>query len=51
MSAALRFEIDSKAMRKQDIDEGFYAAIEVTEFGTADAQWAFNSRMLVKNMS
>ena len=50
MTAALRFEVDSKAMRKQDINEGFYAAIEVTEFGTADAQWAFNSRMFFKDM-
>ncbi len=50
-TAALRFEVDSKAMRKADIDEGFYAAIEVVEHGTAEAEWTFNSRLLVKTMT
>ena len=50
VTAALRIEVDSKAMRKIDIDEVFYAAIEVTEHGTADMEWAFNSRTLVKEM-
>ena len=49
--AALRIEVDSKAMRKQDIDEAIYAAIEVTEVGTASMRWSFNCRLLVKNMS
>jgi len=48
--AALRFEVDSKAMRKHAVDEGFYAAIEVVEIGTADMRWFFNSRMLQKQM-
>jgi len=49
--AALRFEVDSKAMRKIDADEVFYAAIEVTEVGTSDMVWNFNSRLLVKVMN
>ena len=48
--ASLRLEVDSKAMRKQDIDEAFYACIEVVEHGTATAEWLFNSRLLVKAM-
>ena len=50
-TAALRLEVDSKAMRKIDIDEGFYAVIEVREHGVATMDWAFNSRILVKVMS
>jgi len=46
--AALRIEIDSKAMRKQDISEAFYAVLELTEVGTADLTWQFNSRLLLK---
>jgi len=49
--AALRIAVDSKAMRKIDADESFYAAIEVTEVGTAEMTWAFQSRLLVKDMS
>jgi len=49
--AALRIEVDSKAMRKQDVDEAFYAAIEVVEVGTATMSWTFNSRILIKDMS
>ena len=48
--AAVRIEVDSKAMRKWDIDEGIYAAIEVLEVGMAEMSWAFNSRLLVKEM-
>ena len=51
VTAALRVEVDSKAMRKIDIDEGFYAAIDVIEHGVATAEWVFNSRMLFKAMS
>ena len=49
--ASLRLEVDSKAMRKWDINESMFACIEVIEHGTATAEWLFNSRMLVKNMS
>jgi len=48
--AALRIEVDSKAMRKSDIDEGFYCAVEIVEVGTATMSWTFNSRMLFKDM-
>lgn len=46
--AAFRWDIDSKAMRKFDITETMFAAIEVTITGTAVLRWSFNSRMLVK---
>ena len=49
-TAALRLEVDSKAMRKVEIFEGLYAAIEVVEFGTAQMTWSFNSRLLFKDM-
>ena len=51
VTAALRLEVDSKAMRKINAEEGFYAAIDVIEHGVATAEWAFNSRMLIKVMS
>jgi len=47
-SAATRFEIDSKAMRKIDIDEAFFVAFEVVLHGTAQMEIAMNSRMLCK---
>ena len=48
-SAALRFEVDSKAMRKLQVDQTIYAALQVVEFGaSAQMVWSFNSRMLVK---
>ena len=47
-SAALRVEVDSKAMRKEAIGLGYYCCLEVVEVGTAGLRWAFNSRMLVK---
>ena len=49
VSAALRFEIDSKAMRKiEDPSWAVYAAIDTVKIGTADMRWSFNSRILVK---
>ena len=50
VTAALRLEVDSKAMRKLTVDEGLYFAIEVIEFGTATMDFSFNSRMLFKDM-
>ena len=44
--AALRREVDSKAMRKAEEEDAFFCAIEVQEIGTAVMQWHFNSRML-----
>ena len=47
--AAVRFEVDSKAMRKTGEKEStIYAAIEVTELGTAAIDIMFNSRLLFK---
>ena len=43
-----RFEIDSKAMRKMDTDKVIYAALEVTEVGTANVSCHHDSRMLFK---
>jgi len=51
VTAALRIEVDSKAMRKFDVNEAFYACIEVVEKGTAVADWVFNCRMLFKLMA
>ena len=49
VSAALRFEVDSKAMRKiEDPSWGIYAALDTVKVGTADMRWSFNSRILVK---
>jgi len=47
-SAALRFEVDSKAMRKLNAEDSIYAIIEVVEVGVASMAWAFNCRQLVK---
>ena len=49
--ASLRLEVDSKAMRKQDVNEAMYACLEVVEVGTADMRWAFNCRQLYKLMA
>ena len=46
--ASIRVEVDSKAMRKLNIGDTIYAAVQVTENATATANWSFNSRMLVK---
>ncbi len=48
VTAVQRFEFDSKAMRKVDEDMSIYAALEVTETGTAVLNWALDSRILVK---
>jgi len=48
VSSALRFEIDAKAMRKVTNLDSLYAAIELTEIGTASARLFVNTRMLVK---
>jgi len=47
-SAALRLEIDSKAMRKLEIAQTIYAAVEVALTGTATLRVFMNSRILVK---
>ena len=47
-SAALRIEVDSKAMRKVAIDMGLFAVVEVVEHGTAVAEFLFNCRTLIK---
>ena len=47
VTASIRFEVDTKAMRKVAIDESIYAAIDVTEVGTAVMNWFFDSRVLV----
>ncbi len=41
-----KMTVDSKAMRKADVDKVFYAAIEVVEVGTAVMDVSFNSRFL-----
>ena len=48
MSAVLRIEVDSKAMRKFGTDDALYGALEVTEVGAATVNINFNSRVLVK---
>jgi len=47
-SAAVRIEVDSKAMRKLSIEQTVFGAIQVLEAGTATAEFFFNSRQLVK---
>ena len=46
--AAVRFEVDSKAMRKIDETEVVASIMATTEIGTATMNVMFNSRMLVK---
>ena len=48
VTGAVRFEIDSKSMRKVGIGDTLFAVIEVTEVGTAVMQVNWNSRVLVK---
>ena len=48
LSAAMRLEVDSKAMRKFDSGVTLYAALEVTEVGAAVMDASFDSRVLVK---
>jgi len=45
--AAMRLEVDTKAMRKLPEDVGVYACIEVTESGAATMRVDFDSRMLI----
>ena len=47
VSAALRMDVDTKAMRKLNQEDAIYAMIQVTEVGTAQMNVAFDSRMLV----
>ena len=46
--ANLRFEIDSKAMRKVGLEDTIFASIEVVETGTAVMSYFLDSRMLFK---
>ena len=46
--AHIRFEVDSKAMRKFSDDQTMYAAVEVIEIGTAALDMFFDSRVLLK---
>jgi len=48
VSAVQRVDVDSRAMRKVNIDEVVYACLEVGEVGTASMAWFFNSRLLLK---
>ena len=43
-----RVEIDSKAMRKVGTEQVIYMAVELTETGTAVAEFVANTRMLLK---
>ena len=47
-SGSLRFEIDSKAMRKVNSDTSLIFVIQVSLVGTASMFWSANSRMLFK---
>jgi len=48
VSACLRVEVDTKAMRKLDVEDRIYAALEVVEVGTVTMLAYFDSRALVK---
>ena len=47
-SASSHFDVDSKAMRKFSDEMAMYAAVEVTEIGTATLKIHFDSRILSK---
>jgi len=47
-AAAVRIEVDSKAMRKFESGMVIFAALQVVETGVATLEWSFASRMLVK---
>ena len=47
-TAALRVEVDSKAMRKLPVEEAVFCAVQVVEIGVATGLWQFDSRMLMK---
>ncbi|MBC8547982.1 hypothetical protein H8711_13815 [Clostridiaceae bacterium NSJ-31] len=48
VSAAVRFEVDSKAMRKLPENMAVFVVFQVTEVGIATMQFHFNSRILLK---
>ena len=48
LSAAIRVEVDGKAMRKFGQDLVFYAAVDAIEVGAAVMDVSFNSRLLFK---
>jgi len=48
VTAALRIDLDSKAMRKWLENMALFAMIEVTEVGTVTLGWSLNTRVLVK---
>ena len=48
VSAAVRYEVDSKAMRIMTDDQALYACVEVVEAGTALLRVSFDSRILAK---
>jgi len=47
-TAAMNIEVDSKAMRKLNIGDVIYAALDVVEVGTCTMEWGFISRTLIK---
>ena len=47
-SAAVRFEVDGKAMRKVKEGDSIVTILEATLAGTATMKWHFTSRMLFK---
>ena len=48
LSAVMHEPIDSKAMRKVNIGDSIYMALETEEAGTAVIRWAANCRLLTK---
>jgi len=47
--AGVRFDVDSKAMRKLSVDMTIYAAVQVVRLGASGTmEWGFNSRSLLK---
>ena len=48
LKAAIRIEVDSKAMRKIPVGMTMAVVLERLEVGTATARWNFNSRTLSK---
>ena len=46
-SVILRMPIDSRAMRKLDLDDVIYGVLQVQEIGAASLQWHFDSRVLL----
>jgi len=48
VNAAIRLEVDSKAMRKTPLDTSLLVSVQMVLVGTAAASWTFNSRTLDK---